>query len=127
MAALNMRRAWALAFMIASCSSVAACGGGAPRGETPGASDFNKAAASKVLADAAAAAKACKQPGGPTGATRVFVTWAQSGVTTTVRVQDPPFEGTAVGDCIASVFAKARVPPYEGVNKVGVTKTVTIE
>src|SRR5215212_11628826 len=112
--------------MIGSCSSAPARGGAGAQGKAPVAGEFDKEGAVTALADAAAAAKECRQPGGPTGSTRVRVVFAPSGVITSVRVQDPPFEGTAVGDCIAAWFAKARIPPFEA-RPIAVTKSVRIE
>jgi hypothetical protein len=98
----------------------------APTAE-PGATgrDFNKGAATTALSAAAAAAKGCKQPGGPTGSASVRVVFAPSGGVTSANVQGPPFAGTPVGGCIASAFRGARVPAFDG-SPVAVSKTVNI-
>lgn len=140
--------AWSSAALAAFFSTAVGCGAAGAQGEEPGArdsdkaaaatgerkteeapaaGDFDKAAATTALSKARAAAKKeCGDPAGPTGATRVRVVWASSGVITSVRVEDPPFRGTAVGECIASWFAKARVPPFEGA-PVAVTMTVQMQ
>ncbi|MCC6215288.1 MAG: zinc-ribbon domain-containing protein [Polyangiaceae bacterium] len=91
-------------------------GGGAP---------FNKGAAVAALSSAASAASACKRPGGPTGTGRATVTFAPSGRATNATVSGGAFGGTSVGGCIASVFRRAKVPPFDG-DPVTVGKSFTI-
>jgi serine/threonine-protein kinase len=107
--------------------------GGAPAGskataeprEAAGAGrSIDQVAAMSALASAAAAARKCKKPGGPTGSARVEVTFGQSGRVTSARV-GAPFEGTPVGKCIAAAFRGASVPPFEG-SSFEAAKTVSI-
>ena len=93
-----------------------ASGGGAP---------FNKSAAIAALSSAAAAASGCKRPGGPTGTGRVTVTFMPSGRATGANVSGGGFGGTSVGGCVASVFRRAKIPPFDG-NPVTVSKSFTI-
>ncbi len=94
----------------------AAGGGGAP---------FNKGAAISALASAAAAASGCKRPDGPTGSGRVTVTFMPSGRATGANVSGGGFGGTSVGGCVASVFRRAKIPPFDG-DPVTVSKSFTI-
>jgi predicted Zn finger-like uncharacterized protein len=90
-----------------------------------GVASFNKGAAVAALSSAAAAASGCKRPGGPTGTGRAVVTFAPSGNATSANVTGGSFGGTSVGGCIASVFRRAKVPPFEG-NSVTVSKSFNI-
>ncbi len=45
---------------------------------------------------------------------------------TSASVSNPPFAGTAVGDCIAAAFRGAHVPAFDGA-PVAVSKSVSIE
>ncbi|MBL9023934.1 MAG: zinc-ribbon domain-containing protein [Myxococcales bacterium] len=94
----------------------AAGGGDAP---------FDRGAASAALSAAAGSAKGCKKADGPTGSTKVQVTFAPSGKATQATV-GPPFAGTSVGSCIASAFKSAKVPPFSGA-PMTVSKTVNIK
>jgi hypothetical protein len=96
--------------------------GGAPSREE---AEFNREAARHSLEDAEAQAAACRKPGGPTGSGRVTVTFAPSGRATSANVSGGGFGGTAVGGCVASVFRRARVPPFSG-TPVMVSKSFTI-
>lgn len=95
-----------------------AAGGG---GDAP----FDRGAASAALGSAAGSAKGCKKADGPTGSTKVQVTFAPSGKATQAVV-GAPFAGTSVGSCIASAFKGARVPPFSGA-PMTVSKTVNIK
>jgi len=75
---------------------------------------FDVGAARAALAAAAANAKACKKPGGPTGSGKAQVTFSTSGRVTSANVISGPFGGTAVGGCVASTFRRARVPKFSG-------------
>jgi hypothetical protein len=44
----------------------------------------------------------------------VRVTFAGTGDVVYSEVEDPPFAGTAAGECVARKFRNARVPPFEG-------------
>ncbi|WP_437498380.1 protein kinase domain-containing protein [Sorangium sp. So ce1099] len=77
--------------------------------------EFDRSAASKVLGDAALAAKSCKSASGPRGTGRIKVVFEPGGRATFAQVQGPPFAGTAVGSCVNGVFLKrAQVPPFDG-------------
>ncbi len=86
---------------------------------------FSKAAAVSALGSAAGSAGSCKKLGGPTGAGKVTVTFANSGRVTTANVNGAPFAGTSVGGCVASIFRKAKVPPFSG-SPVTVSKSFSI-
>ncbi|HEY3233103.1 MAG TPA: zinc-ribbon domain-containing protein [Polyangiaceae bacterium] len=78
-----------------------------------GVSSFNAGAAKATLSTLAAQASACKRPDGPTGSGSATITIAPSGKVTNATV-GAPFAGTLVGSCVASVFRKGKVPPFEG-------------
>jgi predicted Zn finger-like uncharacterized protein len=86
---------------------------------------FSKASAVSALGAAAGGAAGCKKLGGPTGPGKVTVTFANSGRVTTANVQGPPYAGTSVGGCVASIFRKAHVPPFSG-SPVTVSKGFSI-
>ncbi len=86
---------------------------------------FSISAAQAALGSAAASAGSCKKPGGPTGAGKVQVTFAPSGRVTSATVNGPPFAGTPVGGCVASMFRRAKVPPFNG-SPVTVSKSFSV-
>lgn len=86
---------------------------------------FSKGAAVAALTAAASQSASCKKLGGPTGTGKVTVTFAPSGRVTAANVSGPPFAGTSVGGCVASVFRKAKVPPFTG-NALTVSKSFAI-
>lgn len=90
-----------------------------------GAGGFNKDAAVSALSVAASQATVCKRPEGPWGTGRAVITFASSGRVTTANVTGDPFGGTAVGGCVASVFRRAKIPPFSG-DPVTVSKSFTI-
>jgi predicted Zn finger-like uncharacterized protein len=90
-----------------------------------GVASFNKGAAISALSSAASAASGCKRPDGPTGSGKAVVTFAPSGNVTSATVSGGSFGGTSVGGCIASVFRRAKVPPFEG-GPVTVSKSFSI-
>jgi predicted Zn finger-like uncharacterized protein len=90
-----------------------------------GSGGFNKDAAVAALSVAASQATVCKRPEGPWGSGRAVVTFASSGRVTTANVTGDPFGGTAVGGCVASVFRRAKIPPFSG-DPVTVSKSFTI-
>jgi hypothetical protein len=99
-----------------------------PEPEKPkssGVSSFNRSAAVSALSSAASAASGCKRPGGPTGTGKAIVTFAPSGNVTSANITGGSFGGTSVGGCIASVFRRAKIPPFEG-DAVTVSKSFTI-
>jgi predicted Zn finger-like uncharacterized protein len=87
---------------------------------------FDTGAAKAALGAAAGQAAGCKKPGGPTGSGKVIVTFAPSGRVTTANVQGGSFGGTPTGGCVASVFRRAKVPPFSGTG-VTVSKSFTIK
>jgi len=90
-----------------------------------GAGGFNKDAAVSALSVAASQATVCKRPEGPWGSGRAVITFASSGRVTTANVTGDPFGGTTVGGCVASVFRRAKIPPFGG-DPVTVSKSFTI-
>lgn len=96
-----------------------------PAAAAGGDQPFSKAAAVGALGAAAGSAGSCKKLGGPTGAGRVTVTFATSGRVTTANVTGSPYAGTSVGGCVASIFRKAKVPPFSG-SPVTVSKSFAI-
>jgi hypothetical protein len=99
----------------------------AKKKETPssGVGSFDKGAAIAALSGAAAQASGCKRPGGPTGAGKAIVTFAPSGRVTSANVSGGDFGGSPVGSCVASVFRRASVPPFQG-DPVTVSKSFRI-
>ena len=74
---------------------------------------LSRGAAMAALGSAASAAAGCKRPDGPTGSGSVSVTFSPEGPAKSVTVS-APFAGTPVGQCVATVFRGARVPPFSG-------------
>ena len=93
--------------------------------DSPGASSFDRGAASAALGTATSAASACRGADGPTGVAQVTVTFAPSGRVTQATVNGAPYAGTATGSCIAQAFRGTSVPAFRG-EPVTVSKTVTI-
>jgi hypothetical protein len=93
---------------------------------TSGGGPFSVSAAQVALTQAAANAASCAKPGGPTGSGKAQVTFASSGRVTSANVSTPPFAGTAVGGCVASVFRRARVPAFSG-QPVTVSKSFSVK
>jgi hypothetical protein len=85
---------------------------------------IDRSAAGSALARAANMTGLCRRVGGETGSGRVLVTIAPSGAVTGVSVQ-PPFAGTAVGNCVASQFQRVSVPSFSG-DPVVLSKSFTI-
>ncbi|WP_394837051.1 protein kinase [Pendulispora rubella] len=56
----------------------------------------------------------CKKPDGPTGPGRARVTFIGDGSVMSSVIVGPPYEGTPVGDCVATRFKFAKVPKFEG-------------
>jgi serine/threonine protein kinase len=81
-----------------------------PPGERP---PLSRGAALAALGTAAAAAASCKRPDGPTGPGSASVTFSPDGPVKSVSVS-APFAGTPVGQCVATVFRGAHVPPFSG-------------
>ena len=74
---------------------------------------LNKGAALAALGSASSAASSCKRADGPSGSGSASVTFSPEGPVKSVTVS-APFAGTAVGQCIASAFRGAQVPPFSG-------------
>ncbi|MFO0760620.1 MAG: hypothetical protein U0359_29335 [Byssovorax sp.] len=91
----------------------------------PSGADFDKAAAKAALAAAASRALSCKTADDPGGGARVSVTFAPSGRVPRSMVVSAPYQGTAIGGCIAAAFRSASVPPFDG-EPVTVTKDLTL-
>ena len=77
-----------------------------------GTAPFDRGAAAAALGGVNVGS--CAQPGGPTGAGRISVTFAPDGAARRVVCTNPPFAGTAVGACIEQLFRRARVPAFSG-------------
>jgi hypothetical protein len=90
-----------------------------------GGAEFDRGAAKAALAAAAGRAAGCKPADDPGGGAKVSVTFAPSGRVTSSRVTGPPYQGTAIGGCIAAAFRSASVPPFDG-DPVTVTRDVTL-
>ena len=56
----------------------------------------------------------CRTPGAVRGSGHLRILFANDGSVATTRVDRPPFEGTATGDCIAAQFARVHIPPFVG-------------
>jgi hypothetical protein len=93
----------------------------AAAGADPGAgstAQFDRGAAAAALG--AVNVQACKKGDGPTGSGHVSITFSPSGAVSNVVADQPPFQGTAVGGCVAAKFRTARVPAFGGAaQKVG--------
>jgi hypothetical protein len=99
--------------MRVSTSSGAAAGGSSSGGGAA-AGPFDRGAAAASLGGIAASVGSCKKPDGPTGSGHVTVTFAPSGSVKSAIVDSAPFQGSAVGGCIAGKFRGAHVPPFSG-------------
>lgn len=86
---------------------------------------FDRTAAAAAVGAAAGAAASCREPGSPSGAARVAVTFAPSGRVTTATIAAGQYAGTSVGGCIARAIRSARVEPFSG-DLVTVHKTITL-
>ncbi|MEO8905022.1 MAG: serine/threonine-protein kinase [Polyangiaceae bacterium] len=74
---------------------------------------LNRGAAMATLSSAASAAMGCKRADGPSGAGSATITFSPDGPVRSVTVS-APFAGTPVGQCIATAFRGARIPPFSG-------------
>ncbi len=75
---------------------------------------FDPAVAQQKLHSMESILVSCKQPGGPSGAGQVRVTFANDGSAMSSVIVGAPYEGTPVGDCAASRFKLTRVPKFDG-------------
>jgi serine/threonine-protein kinase len=74
---------------------------------------LSRGAAMATLSSAASSAMGCKRAGGPTGTGSATITFSPDGPVKSVAVS-APFAGTPVGQCVATVFRAAHVPPFSG-------------
>lgn len=95
-------------------------------GEARDAKAFNTKAANRAMRSVVPAAVACRQPGDPSGEGQITLTFAPSGKVTNSSLSGGPYEGTQVGQCIASAFRSIRIPAFTG-DPVTVSTTLTIE
>jgi hypothetical protein len=75
-------------------------------------STFDEAGALAAIRNAGLGSAQCGE--GAAGATVVSVTFAPSGRVTRALVEDGPFQGTAVGGCIARHLRSVSILPFEG-------------
>ena len=116
---------------------ITACGTGAVAPAMPSRQDavhpFEREAAAGVLSKAAAAARECSGAADPHGTGRIIVSFAPEGHITSAVIErgltspdgrptGTDIRGTSVGNCVQSIFRKARVPPFSG-GAVSVHKT----
>ncbi|MCL2778837.1 MAG: zinc-ribbon domain-containing protein [Polyangiaceae bacterium] len=97
----------------------------APRANAGGGATapFDRGAASGALSSVNV--QSCKKADGPTGTGHVKVTFTPDGSVSTAIVDSGPFQGTAVGGCVAGKYRGARVPAFSG-GPVAVGKSFTI-
>lgn len=98
---------------------------GAKQAQPGGSGKFDAGLAKTALDDQLLGAGRCREPGGPTGMTRVAVTFAPSGAVASATISDAPFAGTSVGNCITEAMKQARIKPFTGVPQT-VTERVSI-
>ncbi len=87
-------------------------------------STFSRTAAAQSLERAIESAQECKATGNPIGPSHARITFAPSGEVTDV-VLEPPYAGTAVGQCIEQKLRRASVPDFDG-DAVTVGKNFTL-
>ena len=105
---------------VAMAGDVFLCGAAAPPAASapaPPPTRASGAAMDAAIAAASGSARQCWARGGPTGEARVKVTFAATGTWVYIEVENDPFAGTAVGDCIARKFRNAHVPPWKGASE----------
>jgi hypothetical protein len=66
------------------------------------------------LGPIAASVGGCKKSDGPTGNGHAAITFQPNGTVSSVDIDRAPFQGTAVGGCVAGKFRAAHVPPFSG-------------
>jgi hypothetical protein len=74
--------------------------------------DRNQVAA--ALGKVAAELSICVVSGGPSGTGHVKITFEHDGTVSNADVDQPPFAGTAVGDCVARKFRQTQIPSFLG-------------
>lgn len=84
---------------------------------------FDRAGANAALARVNL--QPCVRPGGPSGAGRITVVFAPTGVVVSAVVDGGDFSVTAVGACISARFRGVRVAPFDG-GPVSVRRTFSL-
>lgn len=87
---------------------------------------FNTKAANRAMRSALRGAIACRKAEDPAGEGQITLTFAPSGKVTSSTLSGAPYEGTQIGNCIASAFLSIRVPAFTG-DPVTVTNTLTLQ
>jgi predicted Zn finger-like uncharacterized protein len=108
--------------VLAGAAGVHAPAAAAPATQTSSA-PFDRGAAAGALG--AVNVAGCKRPDGPTGSGHVSVTFAPDGTVSNATADQPPFQGTPVGGCVAGKFRGAHIPAFGG-GPVKVGKSFTI-
>lgn len=80
----------------------------------PATGPFDRGAAARALGNADYRPCATGNLPSTTTPGHVTVTFDPSGRVSSAVVDSPPWAGTAVGGCVAHVFASVRVPPFAG-------------
>ncbi|MEO8875901.1 MAG: zinc-ribbon domain-containing protein [Polyangiaceae bacterium] len=97
-----------------------AAGGGGGGGAAPatggggGSAPFDRGAAAGALGSIASSLQGCAKPGGPTGSGHAKITFGSNGNVKAVDVDQPPFQGSSVGGCVAAKFRSAHIPAFSG-------------
>lgn len=90
----------------------------APKAAAPAAAAsgpaFDRGAAAAELRRIAEGVSACRKANGPSGDGHVSITFRNDGTVEQVEVDRPPYQGSAVGACVASKFKLARIPAFGG-------------
>jgi hypothetical protein len=97
--------------VLAGAAGVHAPAAAAPATQTSSA-PFDRGAAAGALG--AVNVAGCKRPDGPTGSGHVSVTFAPDGTVSNATADQPPFQGTPVGGCVAGKFRGAHIPAFGG-------------
>ncbi len=87
-------------------------GGGSAPAPAAGSAPFDRGAAAAALG--AVNVASCKRADGPTGSGHVSIKFNPDGSVGSAVADQPPFQGTAVGGCVAGKFRGARVPAFSG-------------
>jgi hypothetical protein len=105
------------------CGAQASPSATSPPPPRPPPAEASLPAMDAAIAAASESARQCRVKDGPTGEARVRVSFAATGDVVYTEVENEPFAGTAVGDCIARKFRNAHVPPWTGPSK---TRSTTV-
>lgn len=87
---------------------------------------FNTKAANRAMRSALRGAIACRKAEDPAGEAQITLTFAPSGKVTSSTLSGAPYEGTQIGNCIASAFLSIRIPAFSG-DPVTVSNTLTLQ